>query len=121
MRIFYLAAIFTGFAASPLCAKDGAYVMGFGAHSCAEIGQLYKQFPKNVPSSVTDWGLGYLSAVNQWISDDPPHAFRDLEKSNDKLWPYVASYCDRHPLSTVHNAILMYYQNLPIIKDEPNN
>jgi hypothetical protein len=107
--IIALAMILTATVAN---AQQQMVLRGFGASSCSEFAQAYREDPTTVEGLYFTWAQGYMSGANV-----AGRVLRDLAgRSLENQEAHIRSYCDNHPLSSYAEAVLSLYGTLPTIK-----
>lgn len=99
-------------------ADDDYVVVGGGAQSCGEFGQLYGQNPAVTEQSFYTWAVGFMSGWNMAASwAGTPERNLSAESAAAEMQD-LREYCDEHPLATYMEAVEVVFFKLPF---DPGN
>jgi hypothetical protein len=99
-------------------AEEGGMARGVGTASCAEYAKIYRNDPKLAKSIFGAWAQGFMSGSNTarlslaYLPD-----YRDMNaKSLEQQDAHIRQYCDAHPLKDFGEAVIDFYETLPLRK-----
>jgi hypothetical protein len=117
-RLIPALAVAATLAATPAAAKENpAFVlMGIGAVRCQQFAEWYRGNPVAFENMAFVWAQGFMSGIN-W-EHDRGH-LKSLGSFTEEVQKFkLRSYCDRHPLGNVIDAVWELYNDMPLISKE---
>ena len=105
-------------AATPALTKEkpAMVVVGIGAVGCQQFAEWYRGNPARIEAMAFTWAQGFMSAIN-W-ERGTGHLKNLSSLSEDVQRSKLRSYCDRHPLGNVLDAVWELYNDMPLVSKE---
>jgi hypothetical protein len=82
---------------------------GGGARTCAEFGQLYKQYPTDVETTFFHWAQGMMSGMNLVLSAHNQQTTNLALRDPPNQMEHIRVYCSQNPLAFYTQAVLDLY------------
>jgi len=90
----------------------GGEVVGMGAATCAQMGEMYAENTRETEMAVRDWALGFMSGL-EFVRLTNGVPTKLVAASHEEIFDYVRAQCAQRPLETVWSIVAEFYRSLP--------